>query len=61
MAVRLMGSEIKCFIYCLVQRYKQTRYRYEQPRGIKPTAYLFRTPKFCGLEEAESEFWFHSP
>ena len=56
-----MGGEIKCFIYCLVQRYKQTRYRYEQPRGIKPTAYLFRTPKFCGLEEAESEFWFHSP
>ena len=25
------------------------------------TAYLFRAPKSCGLEEAESEFWLHNP
>jgi hypothetical protein len=57
-----MESEIK-FIYCLFQRYQQIHCPYQQPRGIKPLsgAYLFRAPKSCGLEEAESEFSFHSP
>ena len=53
-----MGSEIKCSICRLFKRYQQIHYRYQQPSGIKPlsTAYLFRHPKYCGLERRSPNF-----